>query len=921
MRLNRISIVAVCSFLVAGAIGFGAIFFLGDGVGAEIADVADLALGRPVTASSGADITHILVDGQELPNASWHTSWSPPQIPSRPSWVTIDLGQPRSIQRLALIFSIAAYDGIYDVWAPPVSIAIEIGDRPDKTQPIEVIPPEKIPDNGACPDNRRLEVRFEKTLRGRYVKLVFPAGGKLPSMPDVVGLGEIAVYGPEQQRHKRENISIEGGFGRAVVDSESPQVVDFFLREPGGRLAPRSLLSGLARGVTLAEARDRKIFNRQGAYTYVSDRAGQRFESRRSHSHKTTIQTGPSGEVESIILTGIRLQNESGTSGPVEEDWTFEKTAEGALSWAITQRWIEPVSIDISGTPAFHLARFGGWGAYRDRRIDPADPQITSTVWYEPAHLNSGTHPDYETYAMPMATEYRTHTIAVRDTWAIYKLFTNFHLKSDLRLAVKGGYLFRRAGVRNDFNEIGATVEPEHHFERRPGDVSTITLFMSPADKFATGQQLAVEIPDQVLANELRDLHASTLNGGVISDPKRYHFGNGTEDANYAGSAGFQARALSVSTALGTLAEHPHDADDAFKGHLERILATVDDRGLTRFGFNASGALIDDNLHVISAAKIYAVKTGDREFIKRFYATFGRMIDFFTARLDKSNGLFRSPEKGAHWYYDGISFSGFNAYYQAFLYQALIDLAEMSEIIGNAKDKALRRGQAKRLAGAINAFMWFPDAPGGPRYADWIDESGNRAAHFIDIAQYPLIAFGIAPPDRAEAMLATADRRLTELKERFGHSRSATLSLLWPLSPTRGERCFGTYFYGGSLLPSTYWEVLARARAGHVDGEWGAYRLLRNFAKRFAETSFVGSNSIDIRGNVSLGGDEGYLADMVVVPAALVHGLLGVKMSWKEIKATPAMPAAWERAKTSLVWKGRLYDLTIRGNSMDISPR
>ena len=235
----------------------------------------------------------------------------------------------------------------------------------------------------------------------------------------------------------------------------------------------------------------------------------------------------------------------------------------------------------------------------------------------------------------------------------------------------------------------------------------------------------------------------------------------------------------------------------------------------------------------------------------------------------------------------------------------------MSEIMGKAKDAALRRGQAKRLAAAINAFMWFPDAPGGPRYADWIDDSGKRAAHFIDIAQYPLIAFGIAPPDRAEAMLATADKRLSELKERFGHSRNASLSMLWPLSPERGERCFGTYFYGGSLLASTYWEVLARARAGHVDGEWGAYRLLRNFAEHFAETSMVGSNSIDIRGNVSLGGDEGYLADMVVVPAALVHGLLGVKMSWQEIAVGHARDAVGMGTRESEPgMEGRLYDLT-----------
>src|SRR5690606_32141722 len=143
------------------------------------------------------------------------------------------------------------------------------------------------------------------------------------------------------------------------------------------------------------------------------------------------------------------------------------------------------------------------------------------------------------------------------------------------------------------------------------------------------------------------------LNGGVISDPKRYDFGNGSEDANYAGSADFQARALSVSSEFGKLAEHPYNADDAFKGHLENILKTTNKQGLTCFGFNTDCKFIDDNLHVISAAKTYAIKTGNSEFIERHYSTFERMINFFIEHLDKSNGLFRSPENGAHWYYDG----------------------------------------------------------------------------------------------------------------------------------------------------------------------------------------------------------------------------------------------------------------------------
>jgi hypothetical protein len=669
------------------------------------------------------------------------------------------------------------------------------------------------------------------------------------------------------------------------------------------------------------ESKDNRVYDRRGAYTYVSDQSGRRFESRYGKPKRTSIERRPDGQISGIRLDAIRLTTREGLTGPVEEDWHIN-AQDGALSWTVTQRWVEPASIGISGTPAVYLARFGGQGAIRDRRIALTDPQVTSTLWYDPAMIIGGTHPDYETYSFPATTEYRTFTLAKRDTWATYKLFTNFHLQSDIRASVKGGFLYRRAAVRNDFNEIGATTEQSMAFERRAGDVDEISLTLAPSDKRTTGEQLSVQIPDRVLAERLRDLHGSVLNGGVISDQKRFDFGNGSEDVNYAGSSNFQARALSVSIPTKASAEFTINANDAFKGHLEQILATVDERGLTRFGFNTekSGAFLDDNLHVISAVRHYVVRSGDRAFAERVAPTLGRMADSFIRGIDPETGLFKSPA-GPNWYYDGIAFSGFNTYYQAFLYQALMDLGDILDLTDQPHEADVRRDQAQRLATAINTKLWMPAAPGGPRYADWIDESGKAALHFVDIAQFPLIAFGIAPRDRALAILATADTRLEELKQRFGYSREATLSLLWPLSAGRPETCFGTYFYGGSVLAATYWEILARARVGNVDGEWGALRLLENFARAFERTSFVGSNSIDIRGRVSPGGDEGYLADMVVVPAALVHGIMGVSLGGKEITVAPALPRAWHDAKAAVMWMGRLYDVSISDGTVSVARR
>lgn len=897
----------------------------------------NLALNASITASSNNAAAQILLEGQEMPNASWHTSWSPAQIPARPSWVLIDLGKKQPIQRLAIIFSVAAYDGIYDIWAPPNQIDIEMGEDSEKLYKIKTISQDKIPEQGAEATERRLEINLDKIQEARFVKLVFPKGGKLKSMPDVVGLGSIAIYAPPssiiRNTAKSDNIAIskeslisneptiammEGLFGRITVDLKNPKLISLFLREDTGELAKKSLLALHIRGLTKFEAKNPKIFQRQGAYTYVSDKNGNRFQSLHSSTHQSSIEKDELGRIKKIKIMGIRPTTSMGLPGPLQEDWTLEQDKDN-LIWTIQQHWQENFTADISGTPAIHLARFGGVGAYRDHRIDLNDPAITSTLWIKPEFLNSGTHPDYETYDMEAATPFRTHTLNRPNTWAIYKFFTNFHLPVDLRLSVDGGYLYRRAGVRNDFNEIGATAVSKHTFAHKAGERSTVKLTISSVNKFTTGQQMHVNIPDKALLAQLQDLYSSILNGGIISDPKRYHFGNGTEDVNYAGSAGFQAKALSIGFHEGHLAEAEYNADQAFRGHLEQILQTMNSQGLCCFGFNAKGQLLDDNLHLVSAAKTYAVKTSDQAFIRQHYDQFAKTIQFFIDNIDAHNGLFRSPEKGAHWYYDGIGYSGYNTYYQAFLYRALLDMAEMSEMIGKFKDAQIYTTKANLLAQAINQVLWDPDAPEGPRYADWIDENGQKARYFIDIVQYPLIAFGIANEERSKAMLHTADNRLQKLKKQYGHTRSASLSLLWPISPSRGERCFGTYFYGGSLPSSTYWEVVARARMHNIEGEWGAYTLLKNFAQRFHETSFVGSNALDIRGNICLGGDEGYLADMVVVPAALIHGLLGIDLGTKEIKVNPNLPAHWKHVQTRLMWMGELYDITIEGKKVTIS--
>jgi hypothetical protein len=212
--------------------------------------------------------------------------------------------------------------------------------------------------------------------------------------------------------------------------------------------------------------------------------------------------------------------------------------------------------------------------------------------------------------------------------------------------------------------------------------------------------------------------------------------------------------------------------------------------------------------------------------------------------------------------------------------------------------------------------------PGGPRYLDWIDAQGNEVAYFCDLCQWPAVAIGMASPEQARKIVATADARIKELEKEYGYRGYASLSALWPVpdrtNPVAWQKSFGTYMNGGSLLCQTYWEVVGRARAGDHEG---AARRLRLFAQRARETSWAGNNSADIhgeRGRMESG--EPYLADMVAVTASVIHGVLGINPTWKALEVTPHLPAGWTGAEAEILYKARRHRIIIKGDKVKIQP-
>jgi len=704
-----------------------------------------------------------------------------------------------------------------------------------------------------------------------------------------------------------EPVRLEGRFGCATVDTDRPALSELRLRAPDGSLEPRSVLSP----PDVPWLRDAPAWATQ-AGTYAMDASGKRWESR----------LGGPARVErrgaALRMTGVRLADGSDALPVAEETWTLAPAGDELL-WTVERRWLRACDVRLAGTPALYFTN-------RPWRPDPpavVPNSVATTFWIDPALLRGA----FEPLLRPggwgniyKLSRNNSAVVAKRDTWAVLKLWTNWQARSDLRLRVRGGWLVRR-GHFGWMSEAGAVTHLAQRVQRRAGEVERVTLAIAPSPAARTGYQLVVRTPEPGLADALARFYGGLLNGGVVNDQTNYDFGNETDGWYYAGSAWMQGMALLAgSPAPGRLAERPFDVARAFRRHLSQVIGTMLPDGRTRFGYNWTAEFVDDNLHTVIGAHAYLMRTGDLAWVRQNLPAMERMLAYFLARRD-SDGLYDLGLSG-HWYYDAMPTSGVNAYHNAFLFLACRCLAEMERAAGRMSAARRYDEAADRVKSAFDRRFWHPEAAGGPRYCDWITPAGEKVSYAADLCQFAPIALGLARPEHARLALATLDRRIAELRRNHGYVGLASLSAYWPvpdhINALAWQRTYPTYMNGGSFLAQTYWEVLARARAGDPDG---AAERLRTFARHAARSGLIGNNWFTQRGEVGPGAaDEPYLSDMVVVPAALVQGLIGVQHTWEGLVVRPRLPRGWRSASAEVVHRGIRYRVVVRDGRATVTP-
>ena len=702
-------------------------------------------------------------------------------------------------------------------------------------------------------------------------------------------------------------LALEGDFGRAVLTPQTPAISELRLRRKDGTFEPQQLLSPTGfpwlRGVA--------DWGTQ-AYTYVVDAAGKRYESRFVPAQAVTAST------RSIKLQGVQLVAAAGEAPVARENWRIERSG-AHLRWTVERTWLRDFDCRLAGTPALFFS-------HRPYNPNPSTilPNSTATtLWVNPKNLQAKFEPLYRPAAFTDVYKISRNNaiwLTRRDASAVAKLWTSWPHQRDLFLQAENGFLYRR-GFFGWQGELGANAGVSWPRRFHAGETETVTLILAPSEAAQSGHQMAVNIPDKTTQNTLTSFYGSLFNGGVINDAFNYNFGNEVDGWSYAGASWMKGFALQAGVPMrGSLGSDPYPLPQAFRDNLAQIMATVSPEGKSSFGYNFTGTYIDDNLHTIIGTCAYLNYSGDVAFAKRHLPVLEKMIGYFLARRN-ADRLFDGGDP-QHWYYDAQPSSGVNTYHNTFLFKALTDLAQICRASGEDEKAKKYDAIAAEIKNAINRVLWFPDAPGGARYCDWITPSGEKVSYAADICQWPPLALGIASPQQARQLIQTLDRRIETLKRENGYTEYASVSAYWPVPPHinthPANQGFGNYMNGGSFLAQTYWEIVGRARNGDSNGAW---RRLKKFTEGSRSDGWGGNNWINMKGEIGYGAaDEPYLSDMVVVPAALIQGILGICPTWDSLNVAPDLPDDWKEASADIMWKGKRYRVRIKGKNVEVRP-
>lgn len=204
------------------------------------------------------------------------------------------------------------------------------------------------------------------------------------------------------------------------------------------------------------------------------------------------------------------------------------------------------------------------------------------------------------------------------------------------------------------------------------------------------------------------------------------------------------------------------------------------------------------NIFWIEAALQYAKTTGDYGRLRNEMPVIEHALGFLTNRYDPSLKLVNAP--GPLWI-DVFIRNNYTSDTNAFMVKLLRDVADAERFVGDTGHATARQAMADDIVAGMNAHLWS-----GDHYITQLNPDGTTR-DFVDYDSNLLaVAFGIAPADRAKAILARVDSGpCTHAAPGAGRPRPTWVS----------EKYYGPAdTYGGNTGDS----AVAMGRIGWADG-------------------------------------------------------------------------------------------------------
>ena len=337
-------------------------------------------------------------------------------------------------------------------------------------------------------------------------------------------------------------------------------------------------------------------------------------------------------------------------------------------------------------------------------------------------------------------------------------------------------------------------------------------------------------------------------------------------------------------------------------------------------------AVLDEHAGFL-AAPVLTPTEHDRFFTPAAASEGGTLFEHCALALDHSlaTGSHGLPLIGTGDWNDGMSRigeagRGESVWLGWFLHAALLAFAPLAEARGDSR-AATWRAHAAALEPALEAAWdgeWYLRA----YYDDGTPlGSHNDAECRIDsIAQSWAVLSGAAPPARAAQAMASLGRELVK------PDAGLLLVLAPPFDRTPHDPGYikgyppGLRENGGQYTHAAAWAVLATAALGDGDRAAALFGMLnpvrRASTQADADRSKVEPYAVvadvySVAPHVGRGGWSWYTGSAGWMQRAGVEGILGIRVTGRELHIDPCIPRAWPGFEATIAWRSARYRIVV----------